>query len=202
MSSSAFLHAPPFSATPATTRASPSSNTAAACSSMTATARIAVVGDVHDQWNLEEDTKALQLLRPDLVLFTGDFGNENVELVQSIADLKFPKAAILGNHDSWTTQKFSSKKKDRVQLQLESLGDEHVGYSRLDFEELKISVVGGRPFSCGGDQMYRKGFYLQDMASKTWKEVSGKYAMLLRELRMTIWLYFLHIMALQVLARK
>ncbi|CAN1256460.1 hypothetical protein LINPERPRIM_LOCUS9323 [Linum perenne] len=85
-----------------------------------------------------------------------DFGNENVELVQSIADLKFPKAAILGNHDSWTTQKFSSKKKDRVQLQLESLGDEHVGYSRLDFEELKISVVGGRPFSCGGDQMYRK----------------------------------------------
>ncbi|CAN1745966.1 hypothetical protein LINPERHAP1_LOCUS2631 [Linum perenne] len=95
-------------------------------------------------------------VQPDLVLFTGDFGNENVELVQSIADLKFPKAAILGNHDSWTTQKFSSKKKDRVQLQLESLGDEHVGYSRLDFEELKISVVGGRPFSCGGDQMYRK----------------------------------------------
>ncbi|CAN1809738.1 hypothetical protein LINPERHAP1_LOCUS25694 [Linum perenne] len=89
-------------------------------------------------------------------LQAGDFGNENVELVQSIADLKFPKAAILGNHDSWTTQKFSSKNKDRVQLQLESLGDEHVGYSRLDFEELKISVVGGRPFSCGGDQMYRK----------------------------------------------
>ncbi|CAN1745967.1 hypothetical protein LINPERHAP1_LOCUS2631 [Linum perenne] len=74
-------------------------------------------------------------VQPDLVLFTGDFGNENVELVQSIADLKFPKAAILGNHDSWTTQKFSSKltvayfcvffiarKKDRVQLQLERYG--------------------------------------------------------------------------------
>ncbi|CAI0394957.1 unnamed protein product [Linum tenue] len=37
-----------------------------------------------------------------------------------------------------------------------SLGDEHVGYSRLDFSELKISVVGGRPFSCGGDYLYRK----------------------------------------------
>ncbi|CAL1414889.1 unnamed protein product [Linum trigynum] len=123
---------------------------------MAASARIAVVGDVHDQWNLEEDTRALQLLRPDLVLFTGDFGNENVELVQSIADLQFPKAAILGNHDSWTTPKFSAKTKDRIQLQLESLGDEHVGYSRLDFSELKISVVGGRPFSCGGEHLYRR----------------------------------------------
>ncbi|CAL1358851.1 unnamed protein product [Linum trigynum] len=165
MSSSAFLHAATLSHL-AATRVSPSSPTsssapvtaapAAACSSMAASARIAVVGDVHDQWNLEEDTKALQLLRPDLVLFTGDFGNENVELVQSIADLQFPKAAILGNHDSWTTQQFSTKKKDRIQLQLESLGDEHVGYSRLDFSELKISVVGGRPFSCGGDYLYRK----------------------------------------------
>ncbi|CAN0838495.1 hypothetical protein LINGRAHAP2_LOCUS2183 [Linum grandiflorum] len=112
---------------------------------------------------------------------TGDFGNENIELVQSIANLKFPKAAILGNHDSWNTQKFSSKTKDRVQLQLESLGDEHVGYSRLDFEELKISVVGGRPFSCGGDQMYRKKllsarYGVQDMegsARKIYNATSG-----------------------------
>ncbi|CAI0394959.1 unnamed protein product [Linum tenue] len=160
MSSSAFLHAATLSHLAATrVSVSPSSPTsssaavtaapAAALSSMAASARIAVVGDVHDQWNLEEDTKALQFLR-------------------SIADLQFPKAAILGNHDSWTTQQFSLnfdllsfslpfvRKKDRIQLQLESLGDEHVGYSRLDFSELKISVVGGRPFSCGGDYLYRK----------------------------------------------
>ncbi|XP_022731944.1 uncharacterized protein LOC111286307 isoform X2 [Durio zibethinus] len=84
--------------------------------------RIAVVGDVHDDWDLGEDTKALQLMKPDLVLFTGDFGNENVELVQNVAALNFPKAVILGNHDSWSTQQFSSKKKDRVQLQLEWYG--------------------------------------------------------------------------------
>ncbi|KAK8482596.1 hypothetical protein V6N11_066258 [Hibiscus sabdariffa] len=87
--------------------------------------RIAVVGDVHDDWDLEEDTKALQFLKPDLVLFTGDFGNENVELVQTVSALNFPKAVILGNHDSWITQQFSSKEKDRVQLQLECLGQEH-----------------------------------------------------------------------------
>ncbi|XP_048134325.1 uncharacterized protein LOC115752602 isoform X2 [Rhodamnia argentea] len=129
--------------------------------------RIAVVGDVHDQWDLEEDTKALHFLKPDLVLFTGDFGDENVELVRSVAKLEFAKAVILGNHDSWFTQQFS-KKKDSVQLQLECLGEEHVAYKRLDFPQLKLSVVGGRPFSCGGEKLFRKkllsaGFGVEDI---------------------------------------
>ncbi|KAK4431836.1 hypothetical protein Salat_0945700 [Sesamum alatum] len=118
--------------------------------------RIAIVGDVHDDWSLEEDTKALQLLKPDLVMFTGDFGNENVDLVESISKLDFTKAIILGNHDAWNTQKFSAREKDAVQLQLEFLGDEHVGYGRIDFPNLKLSIVGGRPFSCGGEHLFRK----------------------------------------------
>ncbi|KAF3453278.1 hypothetical protein FNV43_RR03718 [Rhamnella rubrinervis] len=116
--------------------------------------RIAVVGDVHNYWNLEEDAKALQLLQPDLVLFTGssvirkgDFGEENVELVQSVASLRVAKAVILGNHDAWYTRQFSEKKKDGVQLQLE--------WQSLDFPLLELSVVGGRPFSCGGKRMLR-----------------------------------------------
>ncbi|KAI9191249.1 hypothetical protein LWI28_005850 [Acer negundo] len=127
-----------------------------------AAVRIAVVGDVHDDWDLQEDTKALQLLQPDLVLFTGDFGNENVELVRSVADLEFPKAVILGNHDSWKTQQFSGKRKDSVQLQLEC-------------------VVGGRPFSCGGEQIFRKKllsarYGVQDMdgsAKRIYKAATG-----------------------------
>ncbi|XP_078157946.1 calcineurin-like metallo-phosphoesterase superfamily protein [Carex rostrata] len=127
------------------------------CAPMPAsTVRIAVVGDVHDDWELEEDSRALQFLEPDLVLFTGDYGNENVELVRSISNLKMPKAAILGNHDCWHTHQFSEKKPDRVQQQLQCLGEEHVGYQRLDFPELKLSVVGGRPFSHGGDRLFRK----------------------------------------------
>ncbi|KAI3775378.1 hypothetical protein L1987_49951 [Smallanthus sonchifolius] len=124
--------------------------------SMASSVRIVVVGDVHDDWDLQEDSKALNLLRPDLVLFTGDFGNENVELVRSIAALKVAKAAILGNHDAWNTQKFYEKGKDAVQLQLESFGEEHLGYQRLDFHPLKLSVIGGRPFSCGGERLFRK----------------------------------------------
>lgn len=84
-----------------------------------------------------------------------DFGNENVELVRSIANLEMAKAVILGNHDAWKTQQFSKKRKDGVQLQLECLGEQHVGYQCLDFSTLKLSVVGGRPFSCGGDHLFR-----------------------------------------------
>ncbi|KAL2923913.1 Lysine--tRNA ligase cytoplasmic [Bienertia sinuspersici] len=118
--------------------------------------RVVVVGDIHEDWVLEHDSKALHFLNPDLVLFTGDFGNENVELVKGIAELNIPKGAILGNHDSWSTSKFSSKVKDGVRAQLECLGEAHVGYGHLNFPSLKLSVVGGRPFSCGGDNLFRK----------------------------------------------
>ncbi|XP_019453294.1 PREDICTED: uncharacterized protein LOC109354924 isoform X1 [Lupinus angustifolius] len=118
--------------------------------------RIAIVGDIHDFWNLEEDSRALEFLKPDLVLFTGDFGDENVEVVQSVANLEFAKAVILGNHDSWFTKQFSGREKDKVQLQLECLGKEHAAYKRLDFPMIKVSVVGGRPFSSGGKPLSRK----------------------------------------------
>ncbi|KAF9612912.1 hypothetical protein IFM89_004328 [Coptis chinensis] len=135
---------------------------------MASSVRTAIVGDVHDEWDFQEDSKALHFLQPDLVLFTGmfffstchvsgcDFGNENVELVSSIAKLEITKAVILGNHDCWSTSQFSGKKKDRVQLQLESLGEEHVGYRRMDFPKLNLSIVGGRPFSHGGDKLFRE----------------------------------------------
>lgn len=37
-----------------------------------------------------------------------------------------------------------------------SLGDEHVGYRRMDLPMLNLSIVGGRPFSCGGRPLFRK----------------------------------------------
>ncbi|MFN7522248.1 MAG: metallophosphoesterase, partial [Aphanizomenon sp.] len=62
--------------------------------------KIAVIGDVHDQWEAE-DGIALQHLGVDLALFVGDFGNESVEVVKAIASLDLPKAAVMGNHDAW-----------------------------------------------------------------------------------------------------
>ncbi|HLP90002.1 MAG TPA: TIGR04168 family protein [Nostocaceae cyanobacterium] len=121
--------------------------------------KIAVVGDVHDQWE-PEDGEALKHLGVDLVLFVGDFGNEAVEVVRAIASLEIPKAAVMGNHDAWYTATEWGRKKcpydrtqeDRVQEQLDLFGCDHVGYSKKDFPEWGLTVVGGRPFTWGGPE--------------------------------------------------
>jgi uncharacterized protein (TIGR04168 family) len=123
------------------------------------TLKIAVIGDVHDQWE-QEDAIALKHLGVDLALFVGDFGNESVEVVRAIASLELPKAAVMGNHDAWFTATEWGRKKcpydrtqeNRVQEQLDLLGSAHVGFSKLDFPEFNITVVGGRPFTWGGSK--------------------------------------------------
>jgi uncharacterized protein (TIGR04168 family) len=128
--------------------------------------KIAVVGDIHDLWE-DEDGIALRELGVDLVLFVGDFGNESVDLVRSIAAIDIPKAAILGNHDAWYTASewgrkkcpYDRQKEDRVQQQLDLLGEAHVGYGSLDFPEFKLSLVGSRPFSWGGEVWKNQEFY-------------------------------------------
>ncbi|MGL5195908.1 MAG: metallophosphoesterase, partial [Chroococcales cyanobacterium] len=62
--------------------------------------KIAIVGDVHEQWE-SADGEALMRLGVDLALFVGDFGNESVPIVRSIAALDIPKAVTFGNHDAW-----------------------------------------------------------------------------------------------------
>ncbi len=128
--------------------------------------KIAVVGDVHEQWEAA-DGEALQRLGVDLVLFVGDFGNESVDLVRSIAALDIPKAVTLGNHDAWWTATPWGREKcpaelrntDRVQAQLDLLGSSHVGFGKLDFPQFGLTVVGGRPFSWGGSEWKYGDFY-------------------------------------------
>ena len=142
---------------------------------------LAVVGDVHNQWN-QEDEQALQHLGIDLVLFVGDFGNEAVEVVRKIAAVKIPKAVIMGNHDawysasSWGRQKapYDQSKEDRVQQQLDLLGESHVGFSRLDFPQYNLSVVGSRPFSWGGSTWRNAQFYSDRYKIKNFAESSQK----------------------------
>lgn len=138
---------------------------------------IAVVGDVHNQWE-QEDEKALLHLGVDLVLFVGDFGNEAVDVVSKIAQVKIPKAVIMGNHDawysasSWGKQKspYDQSKEDRVQQQLDILGNSHVGFSHLDFPQFNLSVVGSRPFSWGGSTWRNSQFYRDRYNIKSFEE--------------------------------
>ncbi|MFB2877126.1 TIGR04168 family protein [Floridanema aerugineum] len=130
--------------------------------------KIAAIGDVHDQWEAA-DGEALRRLGVDLVLFVGDFGNESVGVVRTIASLDIPKAAVLGNHDAWYTATewgrqrcpYDRAQEDWVQDQLDLLGETHVGYSKLDFPQFNLTVVGGRPFSWGGDVWRNGDFYLE-----------------------------------------
>ncbi|MEM8718382.1 MAG: TIGR04168 family protein [Cyanobacteria bacterium P01_G01_bin.39] len=138
---------------------------------------IAVVGDVHDLWE-QEDHQALQHLGVDLVLFVGDFGNESVGIVRQIASLNLPKAVILGNHDAWYSASSWGRQKapydhsteDRVQQQLDLLGQAHVGFDKLDVPQLALSVVGSRPFSWGGSVWRNSQFYRDRYGVKNFEE--------------------------------
>jgi len=141
--------------------------------------KIAVVGDVHNQWSAD-DNEAIAHLGVDLVLFVGDFGNESVSVVKQVAALEIPKAVILGNHDAFYSATPRGRKKcpydrhkeNRIKDQLDLLGKTHVGYSKLDFPDLKLTVVGGRPFSWGGPKwkywdFYRDWFGVTNMQEST-----------------------------------
>jgi len=139
--------------------------------------KIAVVGDIHDQWEAD-DSIALQRLGVDLVLFVGDFGNESVEVVRAIAALDISKAAIFGNHDAWYTATdwgrkkcpYDRKKEDWVQQQMDLLGETHVGYGKLDFSALNLTVVGSRPFSWGGSVWKNADFYQERFRVRSFEE--------------------------------
>ena len=138
---------------------------------------IAVIGDVHGQWELEDEI-ALKHLGVDLVLFVGDFGNEAVEVVRAIAAVDLPKAAVFGNHDAWYTATDWGRKRcpydrtqeDRVQQQIDLFGEAHVGYGSLDFPDLDLTVVGTRPFSWGGPEWKYKDFYRERFGVNSFEE--------------------------------
>ena len=145
-----------------------------------ASIQIAVVGDVHDAWD-GDDAATLKHLGVDLVLLVGDFGNESIEVVRSVASLDLPKAVILGNHDAWYTATDWGKKlrsgvapEDGVQKQLDLLGTAHVGYGKLDFPALGLTVVGSRPFSWGGSAWKHERFYQSRFEVNGFEESTAK----------------------------
>lgn len=142
---------------------------------------IAIAGDIHQQWD-DNDVAVLQALQVDLVLFVGDFGNEDLAVVRQIAALPLAKAVICGNHDAWYTatpwgrrkRPYNPALEDRVQAQLEVLGPVHVGYGHLDFPHLGLSVVGARPFSWGGSQWRNRTFYRERYGVSSFEDSTAK----------------------------
>lgn len=138
---------------------------------------IAVVGDIHDLWEME-DNAALKHLNVDLALFVGDYGNEAVEVVRRIAAVDLPKAAIMGNHDAFYSASkkgiqncpYDRTREDWVQLQMDLLGEAHVGFSKREFPQFGLTVIGGRPFSWGGSKWRYRKFYRDRFDVKNFDE--------------------------------
>jgi uncharacterized protein (TIGR04168 family) len=106
--------------------------------------RIAVAGDLHDQWE-ERDNRLLEILAPDALLLVGDLSDGRARIPRLLTTLDLPLACVLGNHD---TGKDSSG--ERLRRQLELLGEHHCGWGLRTLTPPGLSVVGGRPATAGG----------------------------------------------------
>jgi uncharacterized protein (TIGR04168 family) len=120
-------------------------------------ATLTVVGDLHRWWR-SADSVYLERAQPDLVLFVGDLGDEDVDMVQRVAALPVRKAVVLGNHDAW--QSFGRRvSTQKLRDSLAALGDDHVAYAVREVPAAGVSVVGARPFSWGGPTLRSPELY-------------------------------------------
>jgi uncharacterized protein (TIGR04168 family) len=120
-------------------------------------ATLTVVGDLHRWWR-NADSVYLERSQPDLTLFVGDLGDEDVEMVQRVAALPVKKAVVLGNHDAW--QSFGRRVSTaKLRDSLTALGDDHIAYAVREVPSAGVSVVGARPFSWGGPTLRSPELY-------------------------------------------
>jgi len=120
-------------------------------------ATIVAVGDIHGCWR-EADRSYLERAELALALFVGDLGDEDVQMVQRIADIDVPKAVLLGNHDAWRS--FSEKQlSNELNTSLDILGEDHLAYDVRELPEAGVSVIGARPFSWGGQSLRSPDLY-------------------------------------------
>jgi len=143
------------------------------------------VGDIHGQWD-SGDEQALAALRPDLVLFVGDYGDEDIKVTGRISALSqksavsnFGVATVFGNHDAFYTAHNYGRSRapscgSRVQLQQAHLRDTDVSYTSRRYARNMgdVSVVGGRSFSWGGPHWKHRSFYNRHVGISGMRESS------------------------------
>jgi uncharacterized protein (TIGR04168 family) len=133
-----------------------------------ASATLTVVGDVHRWWRAADEAH-LERQRPDLALFVGDLGDEDLEIVQRILAVRVNKAVLLGNHDAW--QSFGRRTAtEKLTAILDALGDDHIAYRVREVPAAGVSVVGARPFSWGGPSLRSPELYDEIYGIRTGKQ--------------------------------
>ena len=105
---------------------------------------IAVAGDLHGQWD-SQDQQLLRSLGADALLLVGDFSDGQQRIPALLRQLPLPAACVLGNHD---TGKDASGR--TLQSQIDLLGELHCGWGLRLLQPPGLAVVGARPGSAGG----------------------------------------------------
>lgn len=137
-----------------------------------AAATLTIVGDVHRHWR-RADADYLERSRPDHVLFVGDLGDEDVEMVRIVTELQVPKSVMLGNHDAW--QSFSKgRATDALYDSLAQLGDDHLAYAVREVPAAGVSIVGARPFSWGGQSLRSVELYDELYSVRTHRQSAAR----------------------------
>jgi uncharacterized protein (TIGR04168 family) len=143
--------------------------------------RLLVIGDVHRHWD-RDDPAYIAGCGADHVLFVGDLGDEDLDIVQEIASLPIDKAVILGNHDAWASFK-QGRPTDVLRASLQALGDDHLGYARRELPALGVTMLGARPFSWGGPSLRRAEIYQELYGIGSFEESAERLVELARRAR-------------------
>jgi uncharacterized protein (TIGR04168 family) len=131
---------------------------------------LVVIGDVHSLWD-DIDTSFLEG-RASTAIFVGDYGDEDVALVERLAAVRAPKAFTFGNHDAWHTMRGRGPR-TAVERQLAVTGDEFIGYRARLVADGRLALVGARPFSWGGG-WFDGGFFEAFFGVRTMKDSADR----------------------------
>ena len=141
---------------------------------MTRVVEIAVLGDLHGAFDAALDVPLLE--RHPVRVCTGDLtpnrGRDRFDdaLLQASGLASAGAFVVLGNHDGPTA--FTGRSFPKSYERLEAvLGDLHIGARLIELPELRLSLVGARPLSSGGDDLRfvppgRKGWTIADWADE------------------------------------
>ena len=123
--------------------------------------RLAIAGDLHNQWD-QSDEELLIALAPDCLLVVGDLSDGQARIPRALAGLPLPVACVLGNHDCGR-----DASGERLRRQLGLLGDRHCGWGLRELRPPGVAVVGARPGTAGGGYHLSKAMRFTDSWSST-----------------------------------
>src|SRR5260370_36546284 len=114
-----------------------------------------LVGDVHGLWD-DVDASFLEA-RGATAIFVGDYGDEDVALVERIVAIRATKVLTFGNHDAWHAM-HGRGPREAVQRQLAAAGDAFIGYRTRLEPAGRPALLGTRPLPSGGGR-HDRDFY-------------------------------------------